>query len=96
MVNQKTTYDEEGKQVIKVKAGADGLTKRQATMELTFAAGRAVEEQPLPGIVFRGQEKVPRAAGANATTQNNPNPGLQPKPATWLRGSALGCIQVMG
>ena len=40
VVNQNTTYDERGREVIKVKAGSDGLTKRQFTAELTFAAGR--------------------------------------------------------
>ena len=64
VVNQTTTYDERGKEVIKVKAGSDGLTKRQATMELSFAADRRPEEQPLPGIVFRGKGKVKNAEKA--------------------------------
>ena len=61
VVNQNTTYDERGREVIKVKAGSDGLTKRQFTAELTFAAGREPKQQPKPGIVFRGQGKLPQA-----------------------------------
>lgn len=53
VVNQKVTYEERGKEVIKIKAGSDGLAKRQATMELAFAADRKPEEQPKPGLCIR-------------------------------------------